>query len=157
MMMTKFPEPDTLDNSPKLEIFNPSEYTLPFTKDDALSLLELIEKEESVQYHSVEIIFTDEKWIIEINSKYLNRDYVTDIISFRMDDDDSNQSIEGVLYCCAPRIAEQSAEYDSNPESEFLRVIVHGLLHLIGYNDQTESDKSEMTAKEDHYLKSLSS
>ena len=156
-MMTKFPEPDTLDNSPKLEIFNPSEHTLPFTKDDALSLLEFIEKEESVQYHSVEIIFTDERGIIDINSKYLSRDYVTDIISFRMDDDGSNQSIEGALYCCAPRIAEQSEEYDSNPESEFLRIIVHGLLHLTGYDDQTESDKSEMSAKEDHYLKSLSS
>ena len=156
-MMTKFPEPDIDSSSPKLEIFNPSGYTLPIQESDAQKLLELVEKGESVQFNSVEIVFTDESGIIEINSEYLNRDYVTDIISFRLDDDDSNQAIEGTLYCCAPRIAEQSGEFDSDPESEFLRIIVHGLLHLIGYDDQTDSDKSAMTLLEDKYLQSLSS
>jgi len=84
---------------------------------------------------------------------------VTDIISFRLDDenDDNNsdQSIEGTLYCCAPRIAEQSAEFDADTKTEFLRVIVHGLLHLTGYDDQTESDKEKMTSLENHYLQSL--
>jgi rRNA maturation RNase YbeY len=156
-MMTKFPEPDIDSSSPKLEIFNPSGYTLPFQESDAQTLLDLIEKGESVQFNSVEIVFTDESGIIEINSEYLNRDYVTDIISFRLDDDDSNQAIEGTLYCCAPRIAEQSGEFNSDPESEFLRIIVHGLLHLTGYDDQTDSDKSAMTLLEDKYLQSLSS
>jgi rRNA maturation RNase YbeY len=156
-MMTKFPEPDIDSSSPKLEIFNPSGYALPIQESDAQKLLELVEKGESVQFNSVEIVFTDESGIIEINSEYLKRDYVTDIISFRLDDDDSNQAIEGTLYCCAPRIAEQSGEFDSDPESEFLRIIVHGLLHLIGYDDQTDSDKSAMTLLEDKYLQSLSS
>ena len=155
-MMTKFPEPDIDSSSPKLEIFNPSGYALPIQESDAQKLLELVEKGESVQFNSVEIVFTDESGIIEINSEYLKRDYVTDIISFRLDDDDSNQAIEGTLYCCAPRIAEQSGEFDSDPESEFLRIIVHGLLHLIGYDDQTDSDKSAMTLLEDKYLQSLS-
>ena len=156
-MMTKFPEPDIDSSSPKLEIFNPSGYALPIQESDAQKLFELVEKGESVQFNSVEIVFTDESGIIEINSEYLKRDYVTDIISFRLDDDDSNQAIEGTLYCCAPRIAEQSGEFDSDPESEFLRIIVHGLLHLIGYDDQTDSDKSAMTLLEDKYLQSLSS
>lgn len=152
----KFPEPAGGDSLSKIEIFNPTEHTLPFRESDAAFLLEQIESGESVHFHSVEIVFTDEAGIIDINTKYLSRDYITDIISFRLDEDESDQSIEGTLYCCAPRIAEQSAEYGSEPETEFLRVIVHGLLHLAGYDDQTEADKAAMTSREDHYLQTLS-
>lgn len=152
----KFPEPAGSDSLSKIEIFNPTEHTLPFRESDAAFLLEQIESGESVHFHSVEIVFTDEAGIIDINTKYLSRDYITDIISFRLDEDESDQSIEGTLYCCAPRIAEQSAEYGFEPETEFLRVIVHGLLHLAGYDDQTEADKTTMTSREDHYLQTLS-
>ena len=162
-MMTKFPEPDTGNGSPKLEIFNPSGYPLPFNESELLACLQQIESGESVRFRNVEVVFTDEDGIVDINSEYLGRDYVTDIISFRLDDDndddnnenDSNQSIEGTLYCCAPRIAEQSSEFEADTKTEFLRVFVHGLLHLTGYDDQTESDKAKMTSLENHYLQSL--
>jgi len=154
--MTKFPEPENSESQSTLEIFNPSGHVLPFKESDVNSILKHVEKRESVHFHSVELVFTDEAGIIDINSEYLNRDYVTDIISFRLDDDSSNQSIEGTLYCCAPRIAEQSEEFDSTPKTEFLRIIVHGLLHLVGYNDQSDTDKEKMTSLEDHYLQILS-
>lgn len=154
--MTIFPEPDTGDSPSKLEIFNPSGHTLPFQEADLESLLKSIEKGESVHFQSVEFIYTDEDGIVDINSRYLDRDYVTDIISFRLDDDDTNQSIEGTLYCCAPRIDEQSIEFDSTPETEFLRIAIHGMLHLAGYDDQTNADKTTMTDREDHYLQTLS-
>lgn len=154
--MTIFPEPDSGDSPSKLEIFNPSGHTLPFHEADLESLLKSIEKGESVHFQSVEFIYTDEDGIVDINSRYLDRDYVTDIISFRLDDDDTDQSIEGTLYCCAPRIAEQSNEFDSTPETEFIRVAIHGMLHLAGYDDQTDADKTTMTAREDHYLQTLS-
>lgn len=155
--MTTFPDLPDGTGSLKVEIFNPSDHQLPFRESDASSLVEQIETGESVQFVSVEIVFTDEDGIVNINSEYLDRDYITDIISFRLDDNESNQAIEGVLYCCAPRIAEQSADFDSDPETEFLRIIVHGLLHLTGYDDQTDSDKAAMTALENRYLQSLSS
>ena len=152
--MTKFPEPESNESLIKLEIFNPSGHPLPFRESDAASLLKDIEKANQYLSH-IEIVFTDEAGIIDINTEYLNRNYVTDIISFRLDEDDSDQSIEGTLYCCAPRIAEQSADYNSEPETEFLRIIIHGLLHLAGYNDQTESEKDTMTSLENHYLQTL--
>lgn len=155
--MTTFPEPYSVSNAPKPEFFNPSGHPLPFKESDAASLLKDIEAGESVFYHTLEIVFTDEVGIIDINTEYLNRNYVTDIISFRLDEDDSDQSIEGILYCCAPRIAEQSADYNSEPETEFLRIIIHGLLHLAGYNDQTESEKDTMTSLENHYLQTFTS
>jgi rRNA maturation RNase YbeY len=154
--MTKFPDPESTELHSNLEIFNPSGHDLPFQESSIASILKHIEEKESVQFHSVELVFTDETGIIDINSEYLNREYVTDIISFRLDDDSSNQSIEGTLYCCAPRIAEQSEEFDSTPKTEFLRIIVHGLLHLVGYNDQSDTDKEKMTSLEDHYLQILS-
>lgn len=155
-MMTKFPEPAGSDSPSKMEIFNPTGHELPFRESDAAFLLEQIEAGETVHYQSVEIVFTDETGIIDINTEYLNRDYITDIISFRLDDDESNHAIEGTLYCCAPRISEQSVEYDSDPETEFLRVIIHGLLHLAGYDDQSYTDKTAMTSREDYYLQTLS-
>lgn len=154
--MTTFPEPDSGDLPSKLEIFNPSGHTLPFRETDVLALLQYIEEGESVQFHFVELVFTDEPGIVEINSAYLDRNYVTDIISFRLDDDETDQSIEGTLYCCAHRIAEQSSEFDTSPETEFLRIVAHGLLHLAGYDDQTNKDKAVMTELEDRYLQMLS-
>ncbi|WP_340102571.1 rRNA maturation RNase YbeY [Rhodohalobacter sp. 8-1] len=154
-MMTTFPEPEAGDSPSKLEVFNPSGHTLPFQESDLLSLLESIEKGESVQFHSIEFVFTGEAGIVDINSTYLDRSYVTDIISFRLDDDESDQAIEGTLYCCAPRIAEQSEEFDTTPEVEFLRVAIHGMLHLAGYDDQTDDDKAVMTSREDYYLQTL--
>ena len=154
--MTIFPDPDSESPSAKLTIHNPTDYKLPFDADSATRILELIEAGESVSFREVEIVFTDEDGIVVINKRYLERDYVTDIISFRLDEDETNESIEGTLYCCAPRIAEQSSEFDTDPESEFLRIITHGLLHLAGYNDTTDDEKTQMTSLEDHYLQSLS-
>jgi rRNA maturation RNase YbeY len=153
--MTKFPDLDSESPSSKLAIYNPAEYPLPFDPDIAIQLLENIESGESVAFKYVEVVFTDEEGIVDINQTYLNRDYVTDIISFRLDDDESNHEIEGTLYCCAPRISEQSDEFDTTPESEFLRIIAHGLLHLTGYNDSTDEERRSMTSLEDRYLQSL--
>jgi probable rRNA maturation factor len=147
-----FPDPESSPGIPKLEIFNPSGYKLPFKQSLVPRLIRLIEKGENTLFISLEIIFTNEEEIIEINSKYLNRDYVTDIISFRYDEDNTNQAIEGSLYCCAPRIEEQSRELNTNPRDEYLRIISHGLLHLAGYDDQSEEEKKQMTELEDHYL-----
>jgi len=147
-----FPDPEASTGIPKLQIFNPSGYKLPFSLALIPRLIRLIEKGENIQFSLLEIIFTDEEKIIEINSKYLDRDYVTDIISFRYDEEHSNEAIEGSLYCCAPRIEEQSREFQTDPAEEFLRIIAHGALHLTGYNDQTVEDKKQMTGLEDHYL-----
>ena len=147
-----FPDPETTPGIPKLEIFNPSGYNLPLNQALIPRLVHLIEIGEQIQFSSLEIIFTDEGGIIDINSKYLDRDYITDIITFRYDEDHSNNAIEGSLYCCAPRIEEQSKELKTDTQEEFLRIIAHGLLHLAGYDDQAAEGKKRMTELEDHYL-----
>lgn len=98
-------------------------------------------------------MYVDETEITRINREYLDHDYVTDIITFRLDDGIDNTAIEGTIYCCAQRITEQASEFNQTTKVEFLRVMIHGLIHLVGYNDQTNEEKKEMTLLEDHFLK----
>lgn len=147
-----FPDPDSHPDLPKLEIFNPSGATLPFKRSIIPKLLFQIEKHEHVRFTNLEIVFTDEDGIVEINSKYLEKTYITDTISFRYDEDESNQTIEGTIYCCAPRIEEQARELHIKPREEYLRIIAHAMLHLAGYSDKTEEEKKRMTGLENVYL-----
>lgn len=151
-MMETFPDIPHNENQPKLTLSNPAEANLPVEESDLEKLMNRIEKEENVLYQSVELVYVDEDYIVEINREYLNREYVTDIISFRYDEDTSDRVIEGTLFCCAARITEQCGEANTTPRNEFYRVFVHGLLHLAGYNDQSEKEKETMTRLENHYL-----
>ncbi len=135
-----------------LQLFNTSGLELPFKESEAAFLLDAICKHQSCNYSFVELVFVDPKEIIRINKEFLSRDYVTDIISFRYDEDTSNMEIEGTLYCCAQRIQEQAKEYNASDKQEFLRVIIHGLVHLLGYDDQTPKEKAEMTQFENYFL-----
>jgi rRNA maturation RNase YbeY len=154
--MITFPDFPDLPDETVLSVNNPSEYDLPVTQESLEELLHLIETGEDIKFQLVELVYLDEEGIVEINKKYLQRDYVTDIISFNYDDvepsDSSEKGIEGTLYCCAPRIAEQSAELESDPKQEFYRIFIHGLLHLTGYNDSSPKEKETMTRLENHYL-----
>lgn len=153
--MTTFPDFPDKSNESVLSVHNPSQFNLPVNAPALERLLQIIEKEENSSFSLVEVVYVDEEGIIEINKEYLDRDYVTDIISFNYEDD-PEEGIEGTLYCCAPRIAEQSRELESDPEQEFYRIFIHGLLHLVGYEDSTTEEKEAMTKLENHYLEYLS-
>ena len=151
-MMTNFPDIPTEPEN-KLILNNESGESVPVQEQELLKLIDIAEQSESVRFKEIELVYVDEDEIVRINHEFLDRDYITDIITFRYDDND--QAIEGTLYCCAPRIAEQSAEFEDDPNTEFLRVFVHGLIHLAGHNDQTPDDKKQMTDLEDQYLNAL--
>lgn len=158
--MTTFPDFSDLPDETVLSVNNPSRFEIPVNQATLEVILHLIEADEQVTFQLVELVYVDEEDIIEINKKYLERDYVTDIISFNYDDqnrptDSSKKRIEGTLYCCAPRIAEQSIEMDSDTELEFYRIFIHGLLHLVGYDDSSPDEKETMTRLENHYLEQL--
>lgn len=138
-----------------LQLFNESDEKIPLSQSKAESILKIISKHEDADFAFVELVYVNEQEIVRINKEHLNRYYVTDIISFRYDDDsdeEDNKAIEGTLFCCAPRIIEQSAEFKEPVEREFQRIFIHGLLHLIGYTDSSEKEKSAMTELENKYL-----
>lgn len=142
-----------MDTILPIQIFNTSGIEIPITESDAIFILEQIQIHQNCEYDNVELVYVDETEITRINREYLDHDYVTDIITFRLDDGIDNTAIEGTIYCCAQRITEQASEFNQTTKVEFLRVMIHGLIHLVGYNDQTNEEKKEMTLLEDHFLK----
>lgn len=153
--MTAFPDFPDLPGKSVLSLFNLTDVQIPVKNSVLENFIHLIEKKESVSFHLVELVYTDEEGIVKINQEYLGRDYVTDIITFSYEEITTN-GIEGTLYCCAPRIDEQSREVNSDTEQEFYRIFIHGLLHLAGYDDSTSEEKEAMTTLENHYLEYLS-
>jgi rRNA maturation RNase YbeY len=138
-----------------VHLFNETSSPLPVNIDTARKILSKIEEYESCHFRLVEIVFVDEEEIKTVNREYLQREYVTDIITFPYHEDSVRKNIEGTLYCCAPRIYEQAENYGQTAKEEFKRVIIHGLLHLIGYDDRSEQDQKKMREQEDFYLRKL--
>ena len=225
------PLPHIVLNQPE-----PPSEPVPVSEEDIQKILGEITAREHVQFRSVEVVFMSPEEIIEINKKYLNHDYVTDIITFRLDDpvgdqdlpgdeeqledekhraggeqledeehraggeqpaneehraggeqpvneenpvvktssagnDPSggreksrfghgnhdgkasvNESIEGTLCCCDHQIRKQSKELKTGEREEFLRVVIHGMLHLCGWEDETAEQRAAMRARENVYL-----
>lgn len=98
-------------------------------------------------------VFVSEERIQEINKKYLKRSYFTDIITF---DSKFLDILSGEIYISIPTVKKNSITYaKGNFEIEISRILVHGLLHIIGYNDKTDVDILLMREKENFYLKQL--
>ncbi|MDP6908489.1 MAG: rRNA maturation RNase YbeY [Flavobacteriales bacterium] len=94
-------------------------------------------------------IFCADDYLLKINQKYLQHDYYTDVITF---DNSENTSISGDVFISIDRVKENASGISVPFGDELHRVMVHGLLHLIGFNDKTERQKSDMTSREDFYL-----
>lgn len=97
----------------------------------------------------VSIIFCSDNYILDVNVRYLNHDYFTDIITF---DYCEGNRLTGDLFISVDSVKENSVEFGTDFDEELHRVIVHGLLHLIGYDDHTPDEQKVMRAKEDYYL-----
>lgn len=94
-------------------------------------------------------IFSSDQYVLEINRKYLQHDYFTDIITFNYN---QNLVIQGDIFISINTVRENAKTFNVSFEHELFRVIVHGVLHLIGFDDINETLKKQMTAKEDEYL-----
>jgi rRNA maturation RNase YbeY len=97
----------------------------------------------------INYVFCDNEFITDINKKFLNHDYPTDIITFDYSD---TKIINGEIYLSIEQIKENHKTYNTNLTDELHRVIIHGILHLLGYKDKTKTEQLEMRTKEDYYL-----
>ena len=111
-------------------------------------LKDLIEQEHA-SLGQINIIFTSDSHLLDLNKKYLSKDYLTDIITFDYSD---NQQVAGDLFISITRVLENSKTFSVSFEMELKRVIVHGVLHLLGYGDGSENEKSQIRRMEDKYL-----
>lgn len=113
-------------------------------------------KQEKVDNAIFSVVFVDEKEIQEINKEYRNIDKITDVISFAFEDNAklvyNDFRVLGDIYICIPRMIEQAKEYGHSEKRELAFLTVHGLLHLLGYDHQTEEEEKEMFALQELVL-----
>jgi probable rRNA maturation factor len=107
-------------------------------------------KSEGYEISDLNYIFCSDEYLLEINKQYLDHDYFTDIITF--DNSEEDNVLEGDIYISVDRVRENAETFHADFETEMRRVLVHGLLHLMGYEDSDESLKKVMRGKEDEYL-----
>ncbi|MBR1489501.1 MAG: rRNA maturation RNase YbeY [Bacteroidales bacterium] len=111
--------------------------------------LKFVAESESKRLGDIAVIFCSDNYILDVNIKYLQHDYFTDIITF---DYCEGNVLSGDLFISIDSVRENATFYGSEFADELNRVIVHGVLHLIGYDDHTEEDIAQMRAKENYYL-----
>jgi rRNA maturation RNase YbeY len=97
----------------------------------------------------LQYIFVSDEIILDINKKFLQQDDYTDIITF---DNSTGNTVSGEMYISIETVQSNAKDYQVDFQNELLRVMVHGLLHLCGYKDATNSEQKEMRALEDKYL-----
>ena len=111
--------------------------------------LKLVAESEIRCIGDISVIFCSDNYILDVNQKYLQHDYFTDIITFDYCEGDR---LSGDLFISIDSVRENALEYRTDFSDELNRVMVHGILHLIGYDDHTEEDIAMMRKKENYYL-----
>ena len=97
----------------------------------------------------INFIFCSDEYLAGINKQFLKRDYFTDVISF---DYTENDVVSGDIMISVDRVRENAANLGISFPEEMKRIMVHGVLHLIGYDDATDEMRSDMSSREDLYL-----
>lgn len=120
-----------------------------FIKKEVVAKINDLIKSEQKNKGEITFIFCSDKYLLEINKEYLQHDYYTDVITF---DYSENNIISGDIFISIDRVKENADTYKVSFENELYRVMLHGVLHLVGYNDKTKEEQKIMRQKEDEYL-----
>ncbi len=118
-------------------------------EDEIRAWLEFVLDEEDRELGEVSYIFCDDEYLYDLNVKHLKHNTLTDIISF---DYSLGKVVSGDIYISVERVEENAKDRGIKFSDELHRIMVHGLLHYIGFKDKSESEKKTMRNKEDYYL-----
>ena len=107
--------------------------------------------ERDYSIYELNYIFCSDEYLLKINQEYLQHDYYTDIITF--DNSDKEGEVISDVFISIDRIKDHGEQYKDGYVTELIRVIAHGVLHLIGFNDKTDQEQEEMTRMENYAIK----
>ena len=138
---------------PKIQFFTEDISFQLRNKTKIREWLKNIVLENGAKIRELNYIFCSDEYLKQVNIDYLDHHYYTDIITF--DNSEEEGVLEGDIFISIDRIKENSLEFSRSFEDELHRVLVHGVLHLIGFSDKEESEAIEMRKKEDISLESL--
>jgi probable rRNA maturation factor len=115
----------------------------------AVKIIEKVIMKEGKISGDLNFIFTDDESLKRINKEFLKHDYFTDVITFGYNVDDK---IDGEIYISIERVKENSVNYKVSLKNEVTRIMIHGVLHLLGYGDKNKADRKRMRLMEDFFL-----
>ncbi|MGV6845868.1 MAG: rRNA maturation RNase YbeY [Lutibacter sp.] len=130
-------------------VFN---YEINFKLKDEQKTLNWIEsciKSYQCRIGEINYIFCDDSYLYELNKKYLNQDTLTDIISF---DYTVGKELSGDIFISVERVRENAIKFNQTFDNEINRVIIHGILHYIGFKDKSKDDAKQMRLEEENCL-----
>jgi probable rRNA maturation factor len=100
----------------------------------------------------INFVFCSDEHLLTINKQYLNHDTLTDIITFDYSKENAKLPVSGDIFISIDRVGENAKKFSKTFEDELHRVMIHGILHLLGYKDKSKAHKEEMTKAEDAAL-----
>lgn len=133
-----------------IEIINDYSSKLYIELELIKSLILKVLKFESICEANVAFILSNRNYLSKLKKSFFNKDHYTDVIAFNFND--KNETIEGEIYISIDDVLLNSKELNQSFDDEFKRIIIHGLLHIIGYNDNTIKNKKHMTQLENKYM-----
>ena len=107
-------------------------------------------REHKGEISALQYIFCDDAYLLSINKEYLNHDTLTDIVTFRYSE--FPHPLESDIYISVERVRDNAEAFQASFEEELRRVMIHGVLHLLGFKDKNKSDKEKMREEEDKSL-----
>jgi len=134
-----------------LEIINNFDNTIRLSDKLIKKIIfNVISNESKYTKSNISIIIVDDEYLRNLKIKYFNMDIFTDVITFYLSDD--NEVLDAEVYISWDRINENAEKYKQNINNEIKRIIIHGSLHLVGFNDSTKEEIRDMREKEEEYL-----
>ena len=132
-----------------IEFFHEGDFRLS-SLDDYSHWINRIIKSEKVFLGNINYIFCEDEYLVKINQKHLNHNSFTDIITFDYSD---GEVISGDIFISTERVVDNASVFNKSFQEELLRVMAHGILHLLGYNDKTKDEVIVMRDKEEEKIK----
>ena len=127
--------------------------TFPVNERQLIEAVQAVVRDSSYTSATISLAVVDDATICELNRRYLDHDYPTDVLSFVLEDDDSH--LEGEVVISSDTAAREAQAYGWPAAAEQLLYVIHGTLHLVGYRDKSSEEIAEMRAAEQKYLQRL--